>query len=94
MIDISADDFQNKKAEEQEKKQLRENLLRIIMTSDARQRLTNVKMVRPQIAQMVEDHLIQLASSGKLKRVVTDDELKNILSSLQQPKREFKIKRI
>jgi programmed cell death protein 5 len=43
---------------------------------------------------MVEDQLIQLASAGKLKRVVTDDELKNILLSLQQPKREFKIKRV
>jgi len=91
---MSAEDFQNKKAEEQEKKQLKENLLRMILTSDARQRLTNVKIVRPQIAQMVEDQLIQLASSGKLKRVVTDDELKNILLSLQQPKREFKIKRV
>lgn len=91
---MSADDYQNKKAEEQEKKQARENLLKIILTSDARQRLTNVKMVRPQIAQMVEDHLIQLASVGKLKRIVTDDELKNILLSLQQPKREFKIKRV
>lgn len=91
---MSAEDFQNKKDEEQEKKQLKENLLRMVLTSDARQRLTKVKIVRPQIAQMVEDHLIQLASAGKLKRVVTDDELKNILLSLQQPKREFKIKRV
>jgi programmed cell death protein 5 len=91
---MSADDFQNKKAEEQERKQLKENLLRMVLTSDARQRLSKVKIVRPQIAQMVEDHLIQLASAGKLKRVVTDDELKNILLSLQQPKREFKIKRV
>lgn len=91
---MSSEDFQNKKAEEQEKKQLKENLLRMVLTSDARQRLTKVKIVRPQIAQMVEDQLIQLASAGKLKRVVTDDELKNILLSLQQPKREFKIKRV
>ena len=35
-------------------------------------------MVKPQIAQTIEDYIVQLASSGKLKRVINDDQLKEI----------------
>ncbi len=80
--------------EEAEKRAYREGLLKILLTSEARQRLMNVRMVKPQVAKMIEDSIIQQASSGRLKKVITDDELKEILLSMQQQKREFKFRRI
>ena len=80
--------------EEKEKRALRENIMRMALTSEARQRLANVKMVKPQVAQTIEDYVIQMATTGKLKQVINDDQLKEILGSLQEKKREFTIRRI
>lgn len=76
---------------ELEAKMMRERVLRLLLTTEARQRLTNVKMVKPEIAKAVEDYLISMGSEGRLKKAISDDELKQILASLQQPKRDFKI---
>ncbi len=74
---------------------MRENVMRIALTSEARQRLTNVRMVKPDVANAIEEYIIQLASSGRLKRTIDDEQLKELLSSIQgTAKREFKIRRI
>lgn len=80
--------------EDKEKKALRENIMRMALTSEARQRLANIRMVKPQIAQTIEEYIVQLASSGKLKQVINDDQLKELLGTIQVKKREFTIKRI
>jgi programmed cell death protein 5 len=80
--------------EDKEKKALRENIMRMALTSEARQRLANIKMVKPQIAQSIEEYIVQMASSGKLKQVINDDQLKELLGSIQGKKREFTIRRI
>lgn len=87
-----ASETQEKRRREEEERAFRQSLLRIIFTSEARERLANIRIVRPELAKLVEDHFIQLASAGKLRHPVTDEELKQVLASLQQPKREFKIR--
>lgn len=89
-------DNQDKKdsQEDAQRKTLRENIMRMALTSEARQRLANVRMVKPQVAQTIEDYVIQMASSGKLKKVVDDDELKELLGMFQEKKRGFTIRRI
>jgi len=69
-------------------------LLKQLLTSEARLRLNNVKMVKPELANMVENYLLGLASQGRSPGQITDDQLKQILLSAQQPKRDFKINRI
>ena len=69
-------------------------LLKQLLSSEARLRLNNVKMVKPDLANMVENYLLGLASQGKAPGQITDDQLKQILLSAQQPKKDFKINRI
>ena len=69
----------------------KEALLRQILTPEARARLTNVRLVKPQFAEQIEMQLIQLASSGRLKDRVTDEQLKILLQQLQGKERERKI---
>ncbi len=69
-------------------------LLKQLLTPEARLRLNNVKMVKPELANMVENYLLGLASQGRSPGQITDDQLKQILLSAQQPKRDFKINRI
>ena len=69
----------------------KEALLRQILTPEARARLTNVRLVKPQLAEQIELQLIQLASSGRLRGQVTDAQLKGLLQQLQVKERERKI---
>jgi programmed cell death protein 5 len=80
-------------AAEQEKqaKAAREQVMRVIFTSEARDRLNNLRMVKPDLAASVENQIFQLASSGRLRHQINDEELKQMLGQLQKPKKEFKI---
>jgi programmed cell death protein 5 len=71
----------------------KEQILKQILAADARLRLNNVKMVKPDLANLVENYLIGMASQGKLGSQISDDQLKQILLSIQQPKRDFKFTR-
>ena len=81
----------------QVKKQIdtqKEALLRQILSPEARQRLTNLKMIKPEFTDQIELQLIQLAQVGKLPIPLPDAQLKQILIQLQSQKRETKIRRI
>lgn len=71
----------------------KEVILKQLLDSPARMRLNNIKMVKPDLAVMVENYLITMASQGKIRSQINDDQLKQILLSIQQPKRDFKINR-
>ena len=71
----------------------KEQILKQILAADARLRLNNVKMVKPDLASLVENYLIGMASQGKLGSQISDEQLKQILLSIQQPKRDFKFTR-
>ena len=79
---------------EQQMEQQKQVLLRKILTPEARQRLTNLKMVRPDFTNQLELQLIQLAQQGKLPIPLADEQLKQILVQLQTQKRETKIRRM
>ncbi len=79
--------------EAQERKMMREAALRMALTSEARQRLANVRMVRPDLANSIEEYVIQLASSGKLRSAVDDEQVKQMLAQLQGRKRDITIRR-
>ena len=51
-------------------------------------------MVKPELANLVENYLIGLATQGRAQGQITDDQLKQILMSAQKPKRDFKINRV
>jgi len=73
---------------------VKQKALAMLLDTQARQRLTNIKMVKPDLAAAVENYLISAANSGRLNRALSDSELKQILLSIQQPKRDFKINRL
>jgi programmed cell death protein 5 len=68
--------------------------LKLILTPEARQRLTNIRMVKPEFADQIELQLIQLAQTGKIKVPIGDDQLKEALSRLQSNRKEIKIRRV
>ena len=88
-----APDANNQPNEDQVNAQ-KDMLLIQILSSEARLRLNNVKMVKPDLANMVENYLLGLASQCRSPCQITEDQLKQILLSAQQTKKDFKINRI
>jgi len=72
----------------------KEQILKQVLSPEARMRLNNIKMVKPELSDMVEQYLIGMATQGKIPGQINDEQLKQILLSTQQPKRDFKINRI
>jgi programmed cell death protein 5 len=90
----NADDESNISQEKNsELKAQKETMLKQLLSSDARLRLNNIRMVKPDLANLVETYLLNLAGQGKITGQMSDEQLKQILSSIQQPKRDFKINR-
>ncbi len=82
------EDTQQKEFEEQKKQ-----ILRAILTDDARERLGRIKAARPEMAENLENQLIMLAQSGRLKNKINDEQLRELLSKLLPKKRDITIRR-
>ena len=87
---------QQQAAQEEQAKQFemqKQSVLRQILTPEARDRLANIRLANPQTADSVEMQLIQLAQSGRLRGVIDDAMLRNILAQIAPQKREITIQR-
>ena len=71
----------------------KKQILAQIMTSEARNRLANLKLTKPELVNQIELQLIQSAQAGSLRGKVTDDQLKVLLRNIAGQKREIKITR-
>ena len=71
----------------------KKQILGQIMTPEARQRLANLKLTKPELVNTIELQLIQSAQAGSLRGKVTDDQLKVLLRQIAGQKREIKITR-
>jgi len=86
--------------ESQEKEQARRELdaqkrqaMLQILTPEARSRLANLRLTRPEMVDQIELQLIQLAQMGRIKSKIDDEQLKQLLKSLAGQKREINITR-
>lgn len=89
-IQQSMDDQEVQQKEFEEQKKM---ILRSILTPEAKERLTTIKLARPQIGEQIEQQLIMLAQSGRLQQKITDSQLRQLLAKLMPKKRDINIKR-
>jgi len=78
---------------QQRAKQQIQMILMQILEPDARERLNTIKLTKPDFAGAVEQQLIQLAQSGRLRAKITDAQLKELLRQLAPAKRDYSITR-
>ncbi len=71
----------------------RQNVMRQILTPEARERLARVKMAYPDVAQAVEDQLLRLLQMGRIQSQVDDNMLRQILRKISPQKRDISIER-
>jgi programmed cell death protein 5 len=94
-------ELQQKMAQEEEQSEAekklevqKQALMRRILTQEARQRLANLKIVKPEFASQLELQLIQIAQQGKIGLPIDDEQLKEILQKLQGDRKEIRIRRV
>ena len=78
--------------QKQQKSQIQMILMQVL-EPDARERLNNIKLTKPEFAGAVEQQLVALAQSGRLQKKITDAQLKELLRQLAPAKRDYSITR-
>jgi len=64
-----------------------------ILEPNARERLNTIKLTRPEFAKAVEQQLVMLAQSGRLRDRINDEQLKALLTQLLPKKKDYTITR-
>ena len=90
------------KLEEQQRQQelLREyevqkrRALQQILTPEARSRLSNLRIAKPEYVENLELQLIQLVRMGRIKPPITDGQLREVLRQIQKRKPRIRIRRM
>ena len=78
---------------QQKQKSQIQMLLMQVLETDARERLNTIKLTKPEFAASVEQQLVALAQSGRLKNKITDAQLKELLRQLAPARRDYTITR-
>ncbi len=90
---VNAQAYAAQEAEMRRRDAERSEVLRRILTPDARERLGRIRLAKPEVAGAVEQQLIALAASGRLPRAVDDATLRALLERIAPERREIRITR-
>lgn len=71
----------------------RAEMLRRVMTPEARERLGRIRLAKPEVAQAVEQQVMALAATGRLARPLDDATLRALLERIMPERREIHITR-
>lgn len=88
---FSQDEYED--AQQKEYDDQKKIILRAILMDDARERLGRIRAARPELAENLENQLIMLAQSGRLKNKISDEQLRELLSKILPKKRDITIRR-
>ena len=89
----NAQAYAAQQSEMQRRESERAEILRRILTPEARERLGRIRLAKPEVASSVEQQLIALAASGRLQRQVDDATLRSLLERIAPDRREISITR-
>lgn len=84
---------ENQEQMRQEMEMQKKQAMMQILSPEARSRLANLRLTRPEFVDQIELQLIQLAQMGRVQSKITDEQLKELLKQVSGKKREINITR-
>ncbi|MFH1445607.1 MAG: DNA-binding protein [Nanoarchaeota archaeon] len=85
-------DDPNELAKAQQIEQIKKQVLSVMLSKEAYERLSRIRSANPQLAAQIELYMVQIFQSGRFDQRITDDKMKEILIMLSE-KKEFNITR-
>jgi programmed cell death protein 5 len=67
-------------------------LLKQHLTDGARQRLNAVQMSKPEVADQIEQQIVALAQSGRLRDRIDEEQMKELLRELTPDSKSFNVR--
>jgi programmed cell death protein 5 len=80
-------------ADAQRREAERFEVMRRLLTPEARERLARIRLAKPDMAAAIEQQIMSLAASGRLQRQVDDETLRALLERIAPERREIHITR-
>jgi programmed cell death protein 5 len=90
---VDANAMVQQRAEAERRESERFEVLRRLLTPEARERLARIRLAKPDVANAVEQQIISLAASGRLQQVIDDATLRALLERIMPERRDIKITR-
>src|SRR3989338_2787810 len=88
------DSARNEVRKQMEMEQKIDSILNNVLTTQARERLNNVKLVNNNVYMSAVQSLIMAFNSGNIREQISDEELKDLLQKISAgTKKDFKITR-
>mmetsp|Transcript_108265 Transcript_108265/g.132088 ORF Transcript_108265/g.132088 Transcript_108265/m.132088 type:complete len:137 (-) Transcript_108265:23-433(-) len=84
--------MQKKQEEKQMYEEQRRVILKKILSDEARQRLSNIALVKPANAEAIQNQIMQQYSSGQINGKVTEQQVKVLLEQLNKNSNKKKTK--
>lgn len=67
-------------------------MLNQILSPEAREKIANIRLVKPAKAEQVENYVINAARSGQLSEKITEEQLKDLLRTVtEQTQKQTKV---
>ena len=85
--------IQQQMAQEQQALEIQAQIKKVmgtILSKEAQERIANIRMIKPDLAIQIEIYLLQMFQAGRLRPIVTDEQLKAMLDQMIK-KKETKI---
>jgi programmed cell death protein 5 len=79
-------------AQKQQAEAMLKDIMAHVLDKKARERMSNMRLVRPELAMQLELYLAQLHEAGHLKGLITEEQLIQMLKKISE-KKETKIVR-
>jgi len=92
-LQAQAQNEQARAAQRAEADAQKEVVLRAILEPEARERLTRVRMARPDVAESLENQLLTLYQQGRVRQRIDDETLRQLLARVAPKSRETTIER-
>ncbi len=89
----AAEEIRRQQENELQRQQIKKTALQQFMTREARERLAFVRAGHAELAEQIEDMLIQSANAGQLQGQITEEQIKHLLEQISKTKKTFRILR-
>jgi len=80
------------KEKKQQMEEMRVEMVSKILSPEAKERLSRIKLVKPDKATQLENYLLKMAQGGQFSEQVSEAYLVNLLEKISETKKETSVK--